>query len=307
MVDTLILALLPLLFVIALGYAAGHFHEFDADQTSGMNKLVSTFALPAMLFASTVRLPRAALFSDLRLFAAMVIAFVVGFGLGFVIARFGFKRTTAEATLAGLSFASPAAPFFGTTILPPLFGGAATSIIPLAALAINLVQVPVAMTFLAGGSQQTGGSIGSKLLGALNQPVVLAPIAAVLIVLTGVKLPNSITASVGLIGSATSGVAVFVAGLTLAAHRPKWTPQIFTNIGGKLVVTPLLVLGTSLALGVEGTQLGEAVVTGSISAGLIGLIFASRYKIYVEEAASTVLGSALGMVASLPFWVLVTK
>lgn len=306
--DTLLIALLPLFFVLALGYAAGHFQAFDADQASGMNKLVATFALPAMLFASTVRLTRPALTSDLRFFAASAAAYLIGLGIGFLIARFLFRRTVAEAGIAGLCFASPAAPFFGTSILPPLFGAAVADTIPIAALAINLMQVPLAMVVIAGTAQTNGGAGGkSNLLGALTQPVVLAPIAAVIIVLSGLTLPQSITASVALIGSATSGIAVFVAGLTLAAHRPIWSAQVWTNVGGKLIVVPLLVLAASLALGIKGTPLGEAVVTGSISAGLIGIILASRYKIYVEEAATVVLASALGMVASLPLWVFVTR
>ena len=306
MAGTLLLALLPLFFVLALAYAAGRRHEFDADQASGLNKLVATFALPAMLFASTVRLTRADLFSDLRVFAASAAAYLVGFGIGFVIARFVFKRSAA-AGVAGLCFASPAAPFFGATILPPLFGAGATAVIPLVALAINLVQVPVAMLFIAGAAKTEGEAGKSNLLGALAQPVVLAPVAAVLIVLTGVTLPPVVTASISLIGSATSGVAVFVAGLTLAAHRPVWSAQVWINAAGKLVLVPLLVLGAALALAVGGEPLAEAVVTGSISAGLIGLILASQYKTYVEEAASAVLVSALGMVVSLPLWMFVTK
>jgi malonate transporter and related proteins len=46
----LIAALLPVLFVLLLGFVAGRRHEFDADQTIGFSKLAQRFSLPAALF-----------------------------------------------------------------------------------------------------------------------------------------------------------------------------------------------------------------------------------------------------------------
>lgn len=45
-------ALVPVFFVLALGYLAGKRSVFDADQAAGLSKLALTFALPASLFVS---------------------------------------------------------------------------------------------------------------------------------------------------------------------------------------------------------------------------------------------------------------
>jgi malonate transporter and related proteins len=45
-------ALLPVFFVLALGYIAGKRNAFDADQAAGLSKLALSFALPASLFVS---------------------------------------------------------------------------------------------------------------------------------------------------------------------------------------------------------------------------------------------------------------
>lgn len=42
-------ALIPIFFVLALGYLAGKRNTFDADQSAGFSKLALTFALPASL------------------------------------------------------------------------------------------------------------------------------------------------------------------------------------------------------------------------------------------------------------------
>ena len=45
-------ALLPVFFVLALGYVAGRRNAFDADQAAGLSELALSFALPASLFVS---------------------------------------------------------------------------------------------------------------------------------------------------------------------------------------------------------------------------------------------------------------
>lgn len=47
--------LLPVLFVIALGYVAERTKRFDADQVKGINELVLDFALPAVMFVGIVK------------------------------------------------------------------------------------------------------------------------------------------------------------------------------------------------------------------------------------------------------------
>ena len=51
-------ALLPVFFVLALGYVAGKRNSFDADQAAGLSKLAVTFALPATLFISMTDIRR---------------------------------------------------------------------------------------------------------------------------------------------------------------------------------------------------------------------------------------------------------
>jgi predicted permease len=50
--------LLPVLFVMALGFFAGRMKQFDKDQVQGLNALVITFALPASLFVGIVTTPQ---------------------------------------------------------------------------------------------------------------------------------------------------------------------------------------------------------------------------------------------------------
>ena len=50
MASSLLQALVPLFFVLALGYVAGRFHSFDADQATGFNTLLVEFAFTVSPF-----------------------------------------------------------------------------------------------------------------------------------------------------------------------------------------------------------------------------------------------------------------
>ena len=63
MILTATTGVLPVFFVLALGYFAGRARKFDPDQVAGLNELVLDYALPAMLFVATVKTPRERLLS----------------------------------------------------------------------------------------------------------------------------------------------------------------------------------------------------------------------------------------------------
>jgi predicted permease len=77
-------ALLPVFFVLALGYIAGIRNTFDTDQAAGLSKLALGFALPAALFVSMTDIKRDLLLQQGTLVLALRIAHV---GL-FLIALF---------------------------------------------------------------------------------------------------------------------------------------------------------------------------------------------------------------------------
>ena len=50
--------LLPVLFVLALGFWAGRSKQFNSEQVQGLNELVLNYAFPALLFVAIVRASR---------------------------------------------------------------------------------------------------------------------------------------------------------------------------------------------------------------------------------------------------------
>ena len=192
MASGLLQALVPFLFVLALGFAAGRHHSFTEGQATGFNTLLVNFALPAMLFASTVAISRSQLLVEGKTVLVFLITYAGLFLLVVAAYRWMTRRTLPEASIAGLLFASSAAPYFGPTVMIPLYGAQSGLLIALAALVINVAQVPLAILLLnsPSNSGQQDGASRATCWSSLKHPVVIAPSLALVLVLTGVTLPG---------------------------------------------------------------------------------------------------------------------
>ena len=100
---TVIGALLPVVVTLLMGVVAAWHHDFDAKEATVLNRMVMMYALPMLLFAGMVAIPRDQLTGDVRLFAVIVITMVMGFIVPFLIARFLFSREPILRSLSGLA------------------------------------------------------------------------------------------------------------------------------------------------------------------------------------------------------------
>ena len=148
MVSTTLAVLVPVLFVLLLGYFAWRSKKFDADQVVGINELALDFALPASLFVGIVNIPRTQLAQDASFVVAVLIDLV---GLYFVALFIGMRvlrLATSAAALFALGASFPSAPFFGPAVLGGLFGTSSAAAIASTAIIGNLVLVPVTVVVL---------------------------------------------------------------------------------------------------------------------------------------------------------------
>src|SRR6267143_5220340 len=220
-------ALTPVFFVLALGYLAGKRNAFDADQAGGLSKLALSFALPASLFVSMTGIRKDLLLQQGPLVLALLLAHVGLFLVSWFVLRRIESLRGAPSIICALLVSTSATPVFGIAVLQPLLGDTSTGTVGLVALAINLVM-PMAIIFLEVESSGTATSSGQPssrksqviagLKSGLRSPLLWAPALGIVVVLVGIRIPKDVASSFAMIGSATSGVAVFAVGLTLAAH-----------------------------------------------------------------------------------------
>ena len=321
MLGTAINALLPVFFVLALGYAAGRVKQFDADQAAGLNDLVLDYALPASLFVGTVRTPREQLLQDSPFVLALFIAFVALYAVTLTLGRLLFQHSPGTASLQALSVGFPTATFLGPAILAGLFGESSAVTVAIAAIVSSLFLIAPtqvlleidhrapedALEDLQQGSRPGIGAIArSAITSTLRKPYVWSPLVGTALVLLGVDLPTALENMLDLIGQTTSGVATFAAGLTLAAHRISLNAEVATNTLLKMFAQPALMAALVLALGVADPIAREGIVICALPSAVMPTILSTRYRVYESEASSTLVFTSLLMVVTIPIVILLS-
>lgn len=147
----------------------------------------------------------------------------------------------------------------------------------------------------------------SSLMSAVKEPVVWAPVLATVLVLIGIKIPDVWDPTFDLIAKANSGVAVFAAGLTLAANKFEFDKEIVYNTILKLVFMPGLFLLVGLFFNMSSVQLQMMVLAGALPPAFSGIIIASRFNLYTRTGTASLAVSVLGFIIAAPFWIYISR
>jgi len=314
-ITALVGTLVPVFFVLALGYFAGKRNSFDAGQVAGLSKLATSFALPAALFVGMTNIRGDLLLQQGRLFLALILAQA---GL-FVVAWIALRKTESlrgtPSIIYSLILATSGTPIFGLAVLEPILGATSAGAVGLVALAIFLT-VALAVVFLevdAAAKNQTGtdrsqpGPVVTGLKGALKTPLLWGPVLGMAVVLAQVPLPSVVVNSLELIGSATSGVAIFSVGLVLAAYPVRLSPGVFAGSLARVALQSAI-LGVLLhLLSVNSPLSREALVACSFPVGPTVSLFADRYHSFRSETAAMLLLSTLGLAITVPVVLWITR
>jgi malonate transporter len=315
-------ALLPLIVTLALGFFAGWRHDFTPAQASVLNRMVLLYALPLMLFAGMVTIKRSTLTSDLGLAAAITAGLLGTYLVTFLIVRFALHRPAGVSALTALAVGAPAIPFAGVVVLGYLYGPSLSAVpVAVGALVLNVIEVPVTLVLLSAAtgtaaaasatappaaSAAARGGLGQHVRSAVTAPVVWAPVLALVLVLAGVQLPEVLVNAMKLLGSATTGVALFATGVVLFAQRITVSRFVVGAVAARNVVAPALLWVILAAIGMAHTDLRLAVLANALPAPAAAVIFAVQYRQGQREMASVVLFSSVGSLLTLAAFIALT-
>ena len=305
---TALTVLLPVFFVLGLGYFAGRAKKFDADQVAGLNDLVLDYAFPAMMFVATVKTPRDELLSEGSYALALLVAFVGLFLAVVLVSTRLLRHSLGEATLQANLASFPSVGFFGPPIFQGLFGPSSLVSIAFASTLSAVTMIPLTLVLLEihhqrttrGEGQRVSSLIVQSLANTLKKPMVWAPLIGVALVLAGARVPPLIDNMLMLIGSSTSGASIFLAGLIIAAYEIRLNGEVIANALVKMVAQPLLMVLLVAALKVGSPLAGEGIVICAIPTAVFAPLLAPRYRIYEVESSSTLMATALLMIVTLP-------
>lgn len=317
MLEKILGALLPAVITILLGYFAARHHDFEQKEVPTLNKMVMTYALPLSLFVGVVSAGREQLLADLPLVGFLAAAFIGMYVFVVLVGIFGFGRSPGLSALRALTAAAPSTAFVGTPVLGYLYGDKGDIPVAVGSIIIVVALVPVTLILLSLDSQaqpvptrRRGKAaaaqavsqdldVKGKILNALKQPVVWLPFLGFVLVLFDVDLPQVFNDSLGLLGHASAGVALFTAGIILAGYRIVVNSPVWFLVVLKNVVQPGLVCAGMLWLGYRDPLLGEAVLTSALPPVALVVMLAVQYKVAAPEMASALFFSTVGSLLTM--------
>jgi malonate transporter and related proteins len=310
-VSAILAALVPIYFVLLLGFTAGKSGAVKSTHVGGLNTVVMSYALPASLLAATAATPRAAMLDQWPLLVTLVVAMMLIYPLWYLFERHVLRRSVSESALQSLTVALPNYAAAGLPIATALLGPDHIVPVAVAIAAGSLFPSPVALAQLelakaaltanaaademsvgkpsAGGATHVVAAVGHAFL----KPVVLAPAVGILLSLLSWRLPTLATLALRQMGQVAGGLALFVTGLILSMQRFRLNRNVVLATVVVTVIQPLLAFIVARALGAPADILKMSVLMAALPSGFFGILFGANAGFSSEDSGAIVIASTV--------------
>ncbi len=289
----------PIYLSVLAGYSLTRLGLFSSADMRVFGRYVVNLALPALMFSSVAQRRIAEILNPQYLLAYLAASLVV-LSLGYLFSRRVQGLSATASTFHAMGMSCSNSGFIGFPILSMLFPGIAGVALAMNMLVENLVVLPI-LFIMADRRQVEGQGWGEALLGSLRRlarnPMVVAMFVGALVSVSGVKPPDVVTRTVGLVAASSAALSLFVVGGSLVGHSLRGLlPNISPILVGKLLVFPALVF---IALQILAMT-GMAPLSPQLAAAAIIMSAAPMLSIYpiLAQAHGYEANSAAAMLAA---------
>jgi malonate transporter len=309
--DIILSSVVPLFFVMALGYLAGWIRDIDNRHVAGLNALVMDFALPASLFVAMVQTPRELLLGQGTLMVVLAASMLAIYGVHYFLQTSLFKLDSRQAAVVSLTTGLPNFASAGLPLIRSVFGAESTVSVGISIAVGSIVMSPLTLVILEASDKSAGDRPAlRRIIGAIGKsivkPVVIAPVIGMALTLCDVEVPRLLDTSLTLIGVGAGGVALFLTGLILSSQPFKLNRNVASGTLLKNVVHPLLAAALVAVLSVSPLVGREAIILCAVPSGFFGILFGLRYGVMSQDAGSILIASTVLSAATLPAVILLT-
>lgn len=300
-------ALLPVVFLTAIGFIAGRVGWIRAEATKDLSNLVFVVLTPALLFRamSSVHIEHLNFKPVALYFVAIGVLYTLVFvtqGRNTRAAVLGLATTFSNTVMIGIPLVGLA---YGQTALVMLFTLISVHALILLTVATIVLEVmearQLAATQVAAADAPKRHVLQTVLTAIKNgiiHPVPLPIILGLLFAQTGLVIPDVIDRPLQLLGSAFGPIALLLVGATLTQVRVG--PHLRAALGIsflKNLVLPALVATACWLSGLRGLDLTVMIVAASLPMGANVFLFAQRYQVAQDlVTASMAVSTVLGLV-----------
>lgn len=303
MIQTLLLALLPVVFAVLLGLGCAHWKIVEKTAAPMFARFVVKVALPLALLSGVLRLPADAL-ANVPFLAAMFVGMFGTFLIMLAIGRFVFKNSLAASSIQALACAFPSMAYSGIPVLNAVVGDQGLASVVAGNLVCSIFMLPLAIILLEvdqGKGNHTSfiSLVGTSVWDAVSQPLVWLPMVGAGLAIAGFHMPRALSLSFDLVGASAAGVALFTLGLILYGQKFAPSFEVLFNAAIKNVAQPAILFGLGLVFAVQGTLSPQLLLIGSIPTATAVSMIALRFNVYYEQAAATTFISTVGAIVTI--------
>ena len=308
MISLLLTALVPVAFVVLLGFYAGRKKLVSEDGARNFSAYIVDFALPCTLFVGIFSFTPAQ-FGNVPYLLTLTLALIVPFVVGLGIAMFGYKKTYPESGLFACNCGFPDMAYFGLPVLLTVVGTQGLLPVIVGNLVTSILIVPCIVLLLNHRASDTGGApaLLSSLISTAKQPVVWAPILGLVLMLLGFKLPSLATDSLKLIGNTTGGAALFTLGVLLSFLKLEVDFATVVVVFLKNLFMPAMALGLALLFHLSGPLAQGAIIAAACPAATLGAMFSAKFQVAQKTAPAEILASNVLGIGTMAFWIFVAE
>ena len=294
-----VVALFPVVILIAIGFVAGRAGWVSANSTKDLSKLVFTVFLPPMLFRTMVNV------HPENLQGKPLLAYVIGMALMYALMFFAAGRNRRAAVL-GLAASYSNTVMIGIALIQFAYGeqGVAVLLALVAVHTLLMLSLATVVLELVTLREKEGAKghplriMASSIWNTVKQPMIFPILLGLAYAQTGWGIHAVMDRPLQMLGNAFSPMAVVLVGITLAATRVGEHWRIALGLSFlKNLAHPLVVVGVGMALGLQGLPLAVMVVTAALPIGANVFLFAQRYETALPEVTAAVaVSSAVALV-----------
>ena len=297
--------ILPVFLVVGFGYIVVWRKVFSTAAVDGLMSYTQNFAIPCLLFMALIKIDLGQAYS-FRLMGSYYIGAASGFALGFLGARYVFKRSAEDSVAIGFVSLFSNSVMMGLAITERAYGVDAL----VANFAIVSLHAPfcyfVGITAME-IAKSDGDSISQVALNVgksmMKNALFIAILLGLLVNIADVALPKAFLDGTNMVATTALPAALFGMGGVLYQYRPEGDfGAIAWVVGISLLVHPAIVWSLGQLWGLSVSELRSAVLTSAMAPGINCYIFASMYNRAKRVAASGVLIATALSVLTIWCW-----
>ncbi len=258
--------ILPLLTLMALGYAARRRGMIDLSTVTQCNALVFKIFLPMVLF-SNMRTSTLSTLQAVDFFVFVIIFILLAFALALVFVLLFEKENKKRGVMIQGMVRSNYA-LFGIPLIALLFPNDDIALASLLiAIVIPMFNVGAVIVLTCFSEKQ--GNAKNALVGILKNPLIWATFLGFLCLVYDVQFPSFIETSITNLASIATPLALFILGARFEFKRILGNrTQLAIVVSTRLVILPILATTAAALMGFRGVELGCIMVLSASPTGV---------------------------------------